>query len=137
MTGDVFINNKDIYSLWGAGLIEGGLSALMTPARSKSFIENDSRILDGKQVLEMPIKYQDRDVTLTFYLRASGYAQFTSRLEGFMAELKSGTIELRTRYQPGIKYRLKYLSATQFSQVGGCLGKFQIKFNEPDPTNRS
>ena len=137
MTGDLFINNKDAYTEWGVGLENGGLSNLMTPPPSKAYIENSSRLLDGKQILPAPIKLKDRDVSLTFHLVASGYEDFTLRLESFMSELRSGTIELRTKYQPGIIYRLYYQSSTQFSQIRGCLGKFIIKFNEPDPSHRT
>ncbi len=136
MKGVLFINGVDAYVAWGVGLCEGALAALLTPAPTKTLVVNESRLLNGKQVLEAPRVVADRDVSLTVFLRAAGYQQFAARLEAFMRVLQAGKVELTTCYQPKVVYRLDYLSITQFSQMRGRLGKFIVKFNEPDPTNR-
>lgn len=41
---ELFINGKDAYTTWGISMDDTALSALMTPAPNKEFIENKSRM---------------------------------------------------------------------------------------------
>lgn len=45
---ELFINGKDAYTTWGISMDDTALSALMTPAPNKEFIENKSRMEHGK-----------------------------------------------------------------------------------------
>lgn len=130
------INGKETRSTWGVVFGEGSLSALQTPPPLKQSITNDSRLMNGKEHLRIN-KVADRDVSLTFWLCASSYEEYTERLTEFIKELTETQTVLESKFEPGIKYRLDYCSCTQYKSFNGTMAKFIIKFNEPNPTNRS
>lgn len=140
MIGEMKINGYDAYSQWGVTLGNGSLSALMTPPPMKSYITNESAASHGKIVANSSVampKVDSRDVQLTIYIYAKTASAFYARYQSFVAELQKGIIELSTKYQSDVLYRLLYVSCSQFSQFNGKLGKFTIKFNEPNPMNRN
>ncbi len=136
MIGELFINGKDAYTTWGISMDDTSLSALMTPAPNKEFIENTSRLNHGKSVIINAAKKDERNLTLQLNLTAPDKDLFFARYESFCRELDSGVLEIRTKYQPAILYRTIYLSCSQFCQFMQGIGKFVLKLNEPDPTNR-
>ena len=113
---ELFINGKDAYTTWGISMDDTALSALMTPAPNKEFIENKSRMEHGKRVIT-----------------ADPFARYDS----FCNELDKGILEIKTKYQPNIVYRTIYISCNQFSQFMQGIGKFVLKLNEPNPNNRN
>lgn len=140
MVGELWINNVDAHKRYGISFGEESLTALMTPAPVKAYIENKSALEHGKQVLNTtakPPKLDDRDVQLTFYLRAKNREQFLQRYEDFCAVLQGGKVNIRTKYQPTVTYRCNYLSCAQYSEFNGRLAKFVLKLNEPNPNNRA
>ena len=48
--GKLKINGKDAYTTWGVYLLDGGVSALMTPPAAKPLVTNKSRLQHGKRV---------------------------------------------------------------------------------------
>lgn len=151
MTGDVTINNYDAFTRWGVNLEDGALSALMTPAPMKEFIESKSRVAHGKKIITKAPKVDAREVTLPFHIMAKTKEEFFDKYNLFCEEvLKPGAFTLKTKYQPQrtkivggvaqtipeVVYHLVYLSCTQFSQYDQRLGRFSLKVAEPDPTNR-
>lgn len=136
MTGDLFINGKDAYAEWGISMDDTSLSALMTPAPNKELIENKSRLEHGKSVIAADSKLDERTLTLQINLTASDQTQFFARYQSFCEELATGMLNIKTKYQPAVVYRTIYLSCNQFSQFMQSIGKFSIKLNEPNPSNR-
>lgn len=140
MKGECYINNKDAYEMWGITLGDTSFAALLAPPPLKDYIKNKSALLDGTQVVcdeYVHPKVDERDLQLVFYLRARDLAEFRSRYASFSEELAKGIIDIRTKYQPGVIYHLLYLSCAQFSQFNGRLAKLVIRFNEPNPQNRT
>lgn len=137
MIGELFINGKDAYTEWGISMDDTSLSALMTPAPNKGFIENKSRLEHGKRVIASNPKKDERNLTLQLNLTAPDKDAFFARYDSFCNELDSGILEIRTKYQPSIVYRTEYLSCQQFSQFMQGIGKFVLKLNEPNPMNRN
>lgn len=141
-TGKMKINEKDAYTTWGAYLLSGGLAALMTPASSKAYITSESRLQHGKRVVrtdsngESISRFDNRDVTLSIAISAKNVKDLKTKLDSFIEELMRGTTKLQVSEFPDTMYRLDYISCTQFSQLRG-LAKFAIKFNEPNPNNRT
>lgn len=139
MDYELEINGWNAAAKWGAVLGYGSLAALMSPPPMKDYITNESAATAGRIVANaataMP-KADSRDVQLTIYIHASTKAEFFSRHASFVAELQKGRLTLRTSHQQETYYRLLYVSCSQFSQFNGKMGKFTIKFNEPDPTDR-
>lgn len=141
MVGELFINGLDAQEEWGIIFASGSFTALLTPPPVKAYIENKSALMHGKQVLsgeDNPPKMDERDVQLTFYIRAKSMTDFLTKYDRFCKDvLQKGHIDIRTKYQPKVVYHCNYLSCGQFSQFNGRLAKFVLKLNEPDPNNRT
>lgn len=139
MVGECYINGVDAHLTYGITFGESSLTALMTPASVKSYIQSKSVLMHGKRVLtaeETLPKVDERDVQLTFYLRAKNRSQFLTRYEDFCKVLHGGKLDIRTKYQPNVTYHCNYISCVQYSQFNGRLAKFILKLNEPNPQNR-
>lgn len=134
--GELFINGKDAYDSFGLSLTDGALSALMTPPPIKELIESTYRKRPGKVVIPKDVVLDSRDLNLEMHITAPNRTSFLSRYNSFCNELKGGVLVINTSFQPGVYYRMIYVSCTQFSQFIGQLAKFSLKLNEPDPTNR-
>lgn len=137
MEGQLFINNKDAYTTWGISMDTSSLSALMTPAPNKEFIENSSRLEHGKRVITSSPKVDARDITLTINLTAKNEQQFFDRYLSFCSELETGVLNIKTSFQPNVVYRMIYLSCSQFTQFMRGIASFSLKLNEPNPKNRN
>lgn len=140
MVGEVFINGEDAQEVYGVIFGSESFTTLLTPPPVKAYIENKSALSHGKQVLndeDTPPKLDERDIQLTFFLRANSMEQFLTRYAAFTAVLQAGRIDIRTKYQPKVTYRCNYISCAQFSQFNGRLAKFVLKLNEPNPNNRA
>lgn len=137
MIGELFINNKDAYLEWGLFMDETSLSSLMTPAPNKSFIENKSRQQNGKRVIKVNPKKDERNLTLQINFVASSKESFFEKYYSFCNELDSGVLNIKTKYQPNVVYKTIYVSCNQFSQFMQGIAKYVLKINEPDPTDRS
>lgn len=133
----LYINGKNAYATWGVYMDGSALSALMTPPPCKDFAGNSYRAKDGKRVVLANPRVADRDITLTFYLSADTEAEFLARYASFCEELATGSLVIRTSFQPKVYYRCTYASCTQFSEFRRRLASFALKLNEPDPTNRA
>ena len=137
MIGDLKINNIDAFSRYGINLEDGALSTLMTPVPMKEFVENKSRLRHGKTVIAQSAKIDSREMTLPFHLLAKTKEEFFQKYNLFCQEVFSGgTFYIETKYQPGVVYRLVYLSCNQFRQFVREMAVFSLKVSEPDPTNR-
>ena len=139
MKGECFINGKDAHDEWGLIFCGSSLTALMTPAPVKGYIQNKSALIHGKQVLtdggNVP-KVDERDVQLEFGIKARNLTEFLTKYSSFVSELEKGVLDISTKYQPGVVYHLLYVSCQQFKQFNGRLGKFVLKLNEPNPKHR-
>ena len=137
MEGLLFINNKDAYTTWGISMDTSSLSALMTPAPNKEFIENSSRLEHGKRVISSNPKVDARDITLTINLTAKNEQQFFDRYLSFCSELETGVLNIKTSFQPNVVYKMIYLSCSQFTQFMRGIASFSLKLNEPNPKDRN
>lgn len=138
-------DTANTYSRYGIRLAETSVTALMTPPPLKDYITNSSALEHGKRVLtdsgNRP-KVNEREVQLVISLEASSLAQFLIRYRAFCDVLRQGSISLTLKIQEGdTNYKetfyLNYLSCSQYSEYNGRLGKFTLKFNEPNPENRT
>ena len=145
-TVNTYINSTTLTteSRWGVFIAETSITALMTPAPLKAYITNKSALSHGKQVLtdngNKP-KVDERDVQLTFGLKARSLAQFLTRYRSFCEELKKGAIELTVVISEGSSYiketyHLIYNSCSQYTEFNGRLARFVLKLTEPNPEHR-
>ena len=135
--GELFINNKDSYDNWGISMDTSSLSALMTPAPNKEFIENKSRLEHGERVIAASPKVDERNLTLTINLTAKDENEFFEKYDSFCQELATGVLNIRSKYQPDIVYRTIYLSCNQFTQFMRGIAHFSLKIVEPNPMDRN
>lgn len=136
MEKEVYINDKDAYTNWGISFDTSSLSALMTPAPMKAVIENKNRLTSGKAIINNP-QVDERSITMTFVMTAKDEDQFFARYNSFCEELKKGTLNIRSKYQPDVTYKTIYLSCSQFTQFVRQIASFSLKLNEPNPTDRT
>lgn len=140
--GNMRINGKDAYETWGAYLLDGSVSALMASAGTKTYIENESRLQNGKRVIRTDkagnslARVAARDVMLQIGINATGYADLQTKLQGLLDELMKDTSAVMVAELGNAIFHLDYISVSNFSQLRGRLAKYAIKFNEPNPANR-
>jgi hypothetical protein len=152
MTGDVTINNTDAYTRYGINFEDGALSALMTPAPNKQFIESKSRVAHGKSVITKNPKVDVREIVLPFHIVAKTKEEFFEKYDLFCEEvLEPGAFTLKSKYQPArskivngvmqtrpqVVYHLIYKSCQQFKQYQREMAVFHLKVEEPNPKNRT
>lgn len=128
---------QDAYETWGISFDQTALSTIMTPSPNKAYIENKSRLNNGKKVTVKDPKVDERSLTLSFNLTAKNETEFFERYNSFCEELARGVLNIKTKYQEGVVYKMMYENCTQFSQLRREIAKFSLKLTEPDPTDRS
>ena len=84
MVGDLKINGKDAFTAWGLSLDDTSLSALMTPAGNKPFIENKSRSMQGKRVLPLNPKKDERTLVLSINITAPNQGRIPFSISFFL-----------------------------------------------------
>ena len=132
----VTINTWDAKAKWGIVFESSSISALMTPAPMKDYIENSSRLEHGKRVLTNNAKVDSRSLTLTFSLYANNEELFFERYDSFCAELEKGNINIVVSNRPDVVYKLVYKSCKQFTQYNNKLAKYILTVEETNPKDR-
>lgn len=137
MLGDLYINSQDAWGQWKVAMGNGFIENLLVPAGIKDFIENGSRLENGKRVITTNPKVSSRDVTLTFNIHGDTTTEYLSNYAAFVAILQAGTVKIRV---PAINmtFNLIYKKSSSFN-IGRARmdSSLSVKFEEPDPTDRS
>ena len=134
---ELIINGKDALTEFGACMGDGFLDAIFAPVPTKAFIENKSRLKNGKQVIHNDPKVDERDVTLTFNLEGSTPEDYLRKYKKFKEELSKGLIAIEVPVLAET-YRLTYQKSTTFAMnIERTFAKISVKFNEPNPADRS
>lgn len=76
MLGDLYINGNDAWGMYRVAMGEGFIQTLLTPAGNKDFIENESRLENGKRVVFNNPKVASRDLTLTFNIHGDTQEEY-------------------------------------------------------------
>lgn len=137
MLGDLYINSQDAWGQWKVAMGNGFIENLLVPAGNKDFIENESRLENGKRVITTNPKVASRDVTLTFNIHGDTTTEYLSNYAAFVSVLQAGTVKIRV---PAINmvFNLIYKKSTNFN-IGRARmdSSLAVKFEEPDPTDRN
>ena len=137
MLGDLYINSQDAWSQWKVAMGDSFIENLLLPAGNKGFIENESRLENGKRVITTNPKVASRDVTLTFNIHGDTTTEYLSNYAAFVAVLQAGAVKIRV---PAINmvFNLIYKKANSFN-IGRARmdSSLAVKFEEPDPTDRN
>ena len=136
---DLIINNREAFNEWGVRMGDNFLDALGTPAPLKEFIENKSRLEDGKRVIINNPKLDERDLTLTFTIAGNSESDYQTKKRAFESELYKGAMTIKVPANGDEVYHLIYTGkCISFAQgIDRTFGKISAKFNEPNPANRS
>lgn len=138
MKGDLYINGKDAWSTWGVNMGDGFLDAIDGFAPMKDYIENDSRIEDGKRVIAVYPKVASREMTLRFTIQGENEAVFRANRKAFEEELRKGKVDILIPVLGDDVFHLFYLgkSVSYALNVNRNFCTVSSKFEEPNPTDR-
>ena len=138
MTGELFINGKDAWTTWGVNMGDGFLDAIDAPLQMKEYIENESRLEDGKRVITSNAKIASREITLGFTITGTSEADYRTKKKSFETELRKGDFTVNTPDLGSEMYHLIYTgkSISYGLSINRCFGHFTMKCEEPNPANR-
>lgn len=135
MIKKVYINGNDIATTWGAILGEGSYAEFLTPASMKEYVENDYRSQHGREVLMSEPRFDSRDITAIFHLRAQSEKTLLANYEAFVNTLASGMLKIRIP-DLGYTYNVYYVNSTKFDHFNLLSLSLSVNFREPNPANR-
>ena len=138
MKGDLFINGKDAWETWGVNMGNDFLDAIDGFAPMKDYIENESRLEDGKRIVKMTPKVASRDITLHFTIKGDSQQDYRSKRVAFEEELRAGFIDVNVPVLGAQVYHLIYLgkSVSYAMNIARTFSTISAKFEEPNPTDR-
>ncbi len=137
MTGEFFINGKDAFTYWGVIVRETSITALIEPEPLKKPVENKSTTEHGKRVRsEQEPKVDERTVNLAIQIKANNRADLITKLASLKTELKKRRVEITTKYEDNVVYRMDYQNCRQTRTLFQRLATFSLQMNEPNPNNR-
>lgn len=135
MSGELLINGKDAFDTWGVNMGDNFLNVLLMPPPVKDYIENKSRLEDGKRLILSNEKVDERDLTLTFTIQGDNQIDYISKFKEFMAEMASGLVEIEIPILGNDIYRVYYKNATSYAMsIDRTFSKIAIKVCEPNPS---
>lgn len=131
--------NGDAWDLFGVSLSDGAVGALLAPPALKERVSNESRLENGKRIdTTADTFYQSRELTLEMHLIAPDFQTLLVNERAFFAALQAnpqGIILSYIIYGQTLRFRLQFLSCTQFAVYNGTLAKFAVRFVERLPMN--
>lgn len=135
---ELIINGKDAFQEWGVRMGDNFLDVLNAPIPMKEFIENSSRLEHGKRVSVANAKLDSREITLTFTIEGQSESDFLDKKSLFYNELYKGKVDIHIPDNGSEIYHLIYRgkSISYAQSLDRTFGKFSIKFEEPNPSNR-
>lgn len=137
MKGDLFINNRDVFLVWGVNMGDGFIESLYAPLPMKDVVENKSRLQNGKRVITGDRKIDERDLTLTFTLKGNSPSDYIAKYKSFINEISKGEFTIKVPVLGEEVYHLYYIRSSSFSfNTMRTFSKISAKLNEPNPGNR-
>lgn len=139
MKGELIINGKDAWTQWGVNMGEGFIDTLDAPLPMKEYIENESRLEDGKRVLTSNVKKDSREITLSFTITGTSESDYRSKKKAFETELYNGALTISVPKISSDVYHLIYTgkNVSYGLSLDRCFGNFSAKFEEPNPSDRT
>lgn len=127
----------DIYDTYGVSFLKGSYLALLKKSASKDFVENDSRLEHGVQMVAKPdyAKYSKRTVSVSIIMEANTSAQFSTRFETFQDKIMQGLFYLKI---PSVNrvFKLVYSDLKIKQEYRGNFATFTLEMVEPNPQDR-
>ena len=135
---DLIINGKDALSTWGVRMGEGFLDAIDGFPSMKPYIENESRLENGKRVITSNPMIDSRQLNLPFTISGDTEEEYRRRRKAFISELLKGNVTVCVPPLTSETYKLVYLGkGTSYAlSLDRTFSRLTLKFEEPDPTDR-
>ena len=139
MNGDLLINGKDAWTTWGVRMGEDFLDVIDGFNEMKDYIENESRLEHGKQVITDNAKVSSREITLQFTIEGNSESDYRTKKKAFQTELEKGAVNIKIPALGAEVYKLVYLgkNISYGLSLNRRFGKISSKFVEPNPAERS
>lgn len=139
MKGELIINGEDAWTQWGVNMGDGFIDTIDAPLPMKDYIENESRLEDGKRVLTSNVKKDSREITLSFTITGTSESDYRSKKKAFETELYNGALTISVPKISGDVYHLIYTgkNVSYGLSLDRCFGNFSAKFEEPNPSDRT
>ena len=139
MIGELYINGKDAWTTWGVSMGDGFLDALDAPLSMKDYIENESRLENGKHVDTTNAKISSREITLQFTITGNDENDYRTKKKSFQTELQSGKFTVKVPILGNEVFKFVYTgkSISYGLSLSRRFGRFSTKVSEPDPTDRT
>lgn len=136
---DLLINGNDAFASYGVRMDKGFIDALMAPAPMKPFVSNKSRLEGGKRVVVDNPRVDERDIMLNFTIQGTDCRDFAAKLDAFFAEIIKGPVNVNVPALGSAVYHLIYngKSSTYAMNTARTFARMAIKFNEPNPADRT
>ena len=144
VSGLLYINNIDVYDVFGAYLTEdnqgtySNYSELLASPRMKPYVAVNFREDDGEKlpdVLPAPA-FEPREITLYFAIAADTPTTFISQYIAFVNLLKSGWLDIRLP-ELNKTYKMYYKECSGYEQLTPIdeqvVARFKVKLREPVP----
>ena len=128
---------RDIYTNYGVSFVKGSYLTLIMKSASKGYVQNNSRLSHGVQLLASSgyAKYNSRTLSLTLLMEASTVAQFVTRLENFTDLLNSGLFFLKVPSKKRV-FKLVYSNLKPKQEFKNNKATFTLDLMEPNPQDR-
>lgn len=139
MTGELFINGKDAWAVWGVNMGDRFIDALDAPLEMKAYIENESRLEHGKRVMTVDAKVASRDITLGFTIIGKSENDYRTKRNAFFMELQKGMFTVEVPVLGANVYHLLYTgkNITYGMNLSRNFSHFSMKVTELNPMART
>lgn len=138
MVGDLLLNGKDAYSVFGITMGDGFIDALLTSAPMKDYIKNSSRLNSGSSIINNNPKLDERSVSLMFDIAGLNTLDYLAKLKLFYTEINKGLVTIKVPALGSDVYKLYYVKPSAYNgNVRKTASRVTLQFTEPDPTDRS
>ena len=136
-TSDEGAQYVDIYSEYGVSFMKGSYLKLLNYSKAKEYVQNDSRLENGVQILATAdyAKVMARTISLNIFMEAGSRYEFVNRYEAFTKLLNHGVFFLKipSSYRA---YKLVYSDIQPSQDFNGKYGIFALSLIEPNPEDR-
>jgi len=137
-TSDLLINGSDAYETYGIRMGDGFIDNINAFSTMKAYVDNTSRLENGKRVVISDPKVSEGSVSLIFLLEGKTHADFKTKKAAFKAALEKGYVTIQVPKDSDDVYHLIYRKGTSYAQnYHGTFCKVACMFDEPNPANRT
>ena len=138
MTGELYINGKDAWTTWGVNMGNGFMDALDAPLEMKAYIEDESRMENGKRVVTGSQTVASRDITLAFTIKGNSENDYRTKKKAFLTELQKGMFTINVPVLGNESYKMIYTgkNVSYGMNIARTFGHFTMKVTEPNPADR-